>query len=190
MPKADDTNLEYQQLVEQATDGVFISDAAGNYLDVNRAAIDMLGYSKAELLKMNVREILIKEEVELNPPRFDELKTGRNILSKRRVRKKDGTVLHVEINAKMLSSGNMLGMVRDITDRVIAEEKLGASEEKFRKLTETAFDAIILTDESGTISFWNRGAEIIFGYSVHEAVGQSLTMIMPERYRAAHGAGM
>lgn len=50
-------------------------------------------------------------------------------------------------------------------------------------------DAIIATDQEGLITFWNPGAERIFGFSKADAVGSSLDLIIPERLRAAHWAG-
>lgn len=184
------SELEYRSLIEQATDAIFISDEQGKYTDVNLKACMMLGYSKEELLTMNVSQLLVAEEAQNNPPRFNELRTGKTILSTRNLISKNGLIIPVEINAKMLSNGKMLGMVRDISDRKNTEEKLKSSEDKFRNLTETAFDAIVLVDETGNIKFWNRGAELIFGYSKEEALQKSLTMIMPEKYRNAHEQGM
>jgi PAS domain S-box-containing protein len=181
---------EYRSLIEQATDGIFISDKNGKYIDVNLSACRMLGYSRDELLKMSVHDLLIKEEVKSNPIRFDVLKEGKTLLTTRNLKRKDGTVMPVEINSKMLSSGMMLGIVRDISKRRKAEEKIKSSEEKFRKLTETAFDAIILMDESGNIIFWNRGAELIFGYRKSEVLNKPLTIIMPDKYREAHTGGL
>lgn len=56
-------------------------------------------------------------------------------------------------------------------------------------LLRSASDAIIATDAKGIITFWNPGAERIFGFSAHEAVGQSLDLIIPENLRARHWAG-
>jgi PAS domain S-box-containing protein len=181
---------EYRSLIEQATDGIFISDETGKYIDVNLSACKMLGYSKEELLTMRLQDVLLEEELKDNPPRFDELIAGKTVLSRRNLRRKNGAIIPVEINAKMLSTGKMLGMVRDISERRQAEERLRASEEKFRRLTETAFDAIVLVNEPGNIIFWNRGAELMFGYSVEEVIHKSLTMIMPEKFREAHQRGM
>jgi PAS domain S-box-containing protein len=50
-------------------------------------------------------------------------------------------------------------------------------------------DAIVAADDEGLISFWNPGAERIFGYSASEAVGRSLDLIIPERLRQRHWAG-
>jgi len=58
-----------------------------------------------------------------------------------------------------------------------------------RALLASASDAIIAADREGIITFWNPGAERIFGHSSSEAVGQSLDLIIPERLRAAHWRG-
>lgn len=54
----------------------------------------------------------------------------------------------------------------------------------------SAAEAIITADIGGRIVFWSRGAERVFGYTQSEAVGQPLTVLMPEKYRQAHEAGM
>ena len=70
------------------------------------------------------------------------------------------------------------------------EDALHASEERFRALVESATDAIVLADHYGHIIWWNGAAERMFGYSKREALGQSLVMLMPDRFRAAHDAGI
>lgn len=71
-----------------------------------------------------------------------------------------------------------------------AQAALGASEAKFRAVTDTASDAIVSVDGHGEIVLWNRAAETSFGYSAAEAIGQPLTIIMPERFRQAHRTAM
>jgi PAS domain S-box-containing protein len=58
-----------------------------------------------------------------------------------------------------------------------------------RAVLATASDAIIAADRHGIITFWNPGAERIFGHPSGEAVGQSLDLIIPEPLRAAHWRG-
>ena len=70
------------------------------------------------------------------------------------------------------------------------EQALQASEERFRALVESATDAIVLADHNGHIIWWNGSAEQMFGHTKREALGQSLTMLMPERFREAHAAGV
>ena len=57
------------------------------------------------------------------------------------------------------------------------------------QLLDNAPDAILLSDKEGVIRFWNRGAELLFGHTASEAVGQSLDLIIPENLRARHWEG-
>jgi PAS domain S-box-containing protein len=58
-----------------------------------------------------------------------------------------------------------------------------------QQIVEKTQDAIIFADREGIIRLWNQGAEIMFGYSAEEAIGQSLDLIVPERQRARHWEG-
>ncbi|SDG22399.1 PAS domain S-box-containing protein [Limimonas halophila] len=66
----------------------------------------------------------------------------------------------------------------------------GAAAHQLHAFVETTQDAVITADSSGRVTSWNRGAALILGYPAAEAVGPSLSDLMPERYRAAHEAGM
>ncbi len=69
-------------------------------------------------------------------------------------------------------------------------EALEASEERFRTLVETASDAIVSIDAKGLIISWNAAAEAMFGYDGRAALGKPLSMIIPERFREDHEAGL
>ncbi len=76
-----------------------------------------------------------------------------------------------------------LASIRDITERIQLETELIQSEEKFKKLSISAQDAIILIDSQGYISFWNNAAEDIFGYTIQEAIGKDMhALIVPQRH--------
>jgi PAS domain S-box-containing protein len=87
----------------------------------------------------------------------------------------------------MTAVGSQIGL---FIERRRAEEDLRESEERFRTVAETAAEAIITIDAMGMIVFINRAGEHIFGYTIAEMLGQNLTMLMPERFRSAHKAGM
>ena len=59
----------------------------------------------------------------------------------------------------------------------------------FRRIVEEMPEAVIFADRQGGVRLWNRGAETMFGYSAAEATGQSLDLIIPERFRARHWDG-
>jgi PAS domain S-box-containing protein len=70
------------------------------------------------------------------------------------------------------------------------QQEARSSELRFRSVVQSAGDAIVLADENAKIVFWNQGAEAVFGYSEAEIIGLSLDVLMPERYRERHRAGM
>jgi len=59
----------------------------------------------------------------------------------------------------------------------------------FQQIVEGMAEAVIVSDRNGVIVFWNHAAEEMFGYSAAEATGQSLDLIIPERFRPRHWAG-
>ena len=59
----------------------------------------------------------------------------------------------------------------------------------YQRIVEEMPEAVIVSDRTGAIILWNRGAEIMFGHSAAEAVGQSLDLIIPDRFRARHWEG-
>ena len=62
-------------------------------------------------------------------------------------------------------------------------------DQSLEQLVTEAPDAILISDCEGIIRFWNRGAELIFGHTAAEAIGQSLNLIIPENLQARHWAG-
>src|SRR4030043_2014360 len=82
------------------------------------------------------------------------------------------------------------GLIEDITERKHAEEALRGSEEKFRAISNTAVDAILVMDNEGKILYWNPTAERMFGYAREEAIGKELHLFLaPERYHDAYKKG-
>jgi len=78
----------------------------------------------------------------------------------------------------------VIGVAQDITERIEQEQALRESEEKFRNITSTAIDAIIMMDQTGRISIWNDAAQVIFGYTEQEVIGQNFyLLITPQWYR-------
>jgi PAS domain S-box-containing protein len=71
-----------------------------------------------------------------------------------------------------------------------AEGTLRSSEERFRAVAENAKDAIVSANSRGEITYLNPAAQHVFGYSASEALGQPLTLLMPERLRDAHRQGL
>jgi len=179
---------ESRTILRTAMDGFWLTDTQGNFLEVNDAYCNLTGYSKDELLSMNIRDL---EELETQE------ETARHILKIMQVGRdrfeshhkcKDGRIIDVEISVNCLETdgGRLFVFIRDITQQKQAEEALRESEERFRSIVETTNDAIISADSSGKTIFWNKAAEKMFGYSFEEAVGKPFSIIIPETIQSSH----
>ena len=93
-------NENYHFLFEQATDAIMVTDFRGNFKNVNSSLCNMFGYTKEELLQMNVRELLDAEHLEKKPIRFDRLAAGENIFNERMMVHKNCSIIYVEANSK------------------------------------------------------------------------------------------
>ncbi|HUR98706.1 MAG TPA: PAS domain S-box protein [Pyrinomonadaceae bacterium] len=191
----EESESRYRNLFENANDIIYVHDLDGNYISLNRAAEQVIGYPREEALRMNMKQIAAPHH----------LKKARQQL-KKKIKgveqtgyemdciTKDGRRLTLEINSTTIRKDGVAvaiqGIARDVTERKQAERALQESEAKFRTLAETASDAIITIDDRGIISFVNAGTEKIFGYKAESMIGESLTMLIPERLRSTHAAGL
>jgi len=127
------SEARFRVLIEEAPDGIFICDPDGNYLDVNPAACGLLGYSRAELLRLNVRDLLAPEDLAADPPDLARIRDGASVVRERLLRRKDGGTVRVEISAKRLPDGSMQAIVRDLTGRIRADRALRESERRLNE---------------------------------------------------------
>ncbi len=87
-------------------------------------------------------------------------------------------------------NGYFEGVATDITRRKAAEKAISESEEKLRMITTSANDAILMMDPEGNISYWNKAAEQMFGYTEEEVIGKDLhALLVPERFHADFSKG-
>ena len=119
-----ESDARYRTLFEQAPDGIVIADAASNYLDANAGACRMLGYTRDELIGMNAIDIVDRSEATNIAPALSALQSGRDYHRQWRFRRKDGSTFAADVNATTMPDGNLLGMIRDVTARNQAEEKI------------------------------------------------------------------
>jgi PAS domain S-box-containing protein len=112
-----ESDERYRTLVQQASDGIFVADPQGNYIDVNPSGCAMLGFTREELLQLNMRDLASPKSQVEKPLRMDLLQNGKSITLERSLITKEGAALPVEISGTMLENGNLLGIVRNITER-------------------------------------------------------------------------
>ena len=144
----------YQVLFEQAADGLFITDAQGRFVEVNRRGCEMLGYTHEEMLALSWQDLVPAEDVARAP--LDELRTGKALLKEGWLRSKDGRLLPIEISVRMFSGGSLLGVARDISQRKRAERELQRSNDLLRAIIEAAPTGIFGLDLDGNVQMvWN-----------------------------------
>ncbi len=112
----------FRGLVEQAVDGIFVADAMGRYLeDVNTAGAQMLGYSREEMLRLSVADMIVEDEKPRIASEAAWFVDGKVNRSEWRFRRKDGSFFQGEARGRQLSDGRLQIIVRDITERREAE---------------------------------------------------------------------
>jgi PAS domain S-box-containing protein len=173
-------------LFEQASDGIFIADLDGRYIDVNDAGCRMLGFSRDEVIGTTIMDVIMSEDLERLQATKTRLLAGGAEFGEWTLRHKDGTLIPTEVSANILPDGRWQAFVRDISARKRAEDALRLSEAKFSGIVSLAADAIISIDADRRITLFNKGAERVFGWSSTEMLGKPLDMLIPERFRAAH----
>ena len=112
-----------------------------------------------------------------------------------RIRHKNGDIRWVADRRQLIydetgSFDYVDGLLLDITERKETDRRLAESEYRFRTIADLAVNGMVTADSRGNIDFFNRAAERLFGYASEEVIGKNATMLIPERYRNAHKAGL
>lgn len=171
-----------QFAIDRSTDAVFWVGTDAKFRYVNDAACQALGYSREQLLQMNVHQISPEFPPEKWPGHWEELKSLRALQFETLHQRADSETFPVEITANYLKFKNQelnFAFVRDIRERKQAEIALRESEQKYRVLQESSSDAIILADVEGNLLEANQRAEELLGYSKEELTSMHFTQIHP-----------
>lgn len=132
------------KLVERAADALILNDLNGNIHNVNQAACDALGYTRQELLKMNVADFVDSLPIEDIKEEWRQLSNTGPVTMMGTNRRKDGSVFPVEVRMSAFNSHNdqlVLALVRDITERKQAEEEILHRQEREQQIHAEAEEA-------------------------------------------------
>lgn len=175
-----------RRLFERVRHGLFISSKEGRFLECNQALLDMLGYDdKKDFLRID-----IAREVYANPKdreTFMERIQREGFVQDMEVdfKKKNGEKITVLLTGYPIKndSGEIVGyegINLDITERKRIEDELREANEFFRNLIESSVDGIIAADMTGNIIIFNKGAEVLTGFTAEEVIGKiHITQIYP-----------
>ncbi|MBW2000023.1 MAG: PAS domain S-box protein, partial [Deltaproteobacteria bacterium] len=115
----------YRNLFEHSNDAIIIHQS-GSIIDVNKRACDMLGYGRDQLLQMKISDLHPPRNHRESQKRVDSVKGGRSIKFETQFKRADGSMVDVEVSSRSVDPENHViqGIIRDITDRKQAEERL------------------------------------------------------------------
>jgi PAS domain S-box-containing protein len=178
----------FQQLVASLPDcAVVLLDSSGKVTSWNERAQRVHGFTAAEILGRNISTFYPPEAIERDAPRLElseAVENGRFAGEGWRARK-DGSLYWVKVVINAISGGDeslhgFIHITWDLSEQRKYEAALRESEERFRLLVEGVQEyAIFMLDPEGHIASWNRGAEMIKGYTASEIIGSSFSRFYP-----------
>ncbi|MEQ9414365.1 MAG: PAS domain S-box protein, partial [Cyclobacteriaceae bacterium] len=181
--KIEESEEKYRTLVDQAADGIFIVNTSLQFVQVNKMACSMMGYTEDELLRLSPPDLIVFKEGD-PPLRIEEVKEKIAVIQERVLRRKDGTTFHVEISATKLINGNILGIVRDIAERKNAERALAESENRLRTILDNEPECVKILNRKGELIDMNpAGLAMIEADSLQGVKGANIISLVDEPYK-------
>jgi len=165
---------KYRSLLEQASDAIYLSDINGNFTEVNESLCKITGYSKDELLQLNIKDIIDPEQLKADPIIQWQNLQERSVIRERRLIRKDGKIFEVESNVKRIADNQVLVIARDITERKLMEAGLREAEAKFRTAFEYSAIGIAMVSLKGNWLKVNISLCEMLGYSEQEFLAMSI----------------
>ena len=202
MPEVSPSPLEPAQALPLFIDNVrdyalVLLDPTGNITSWNQGVQFIKGYAADEVIGRHWSCFYPPEDIAAGKPQRHlehAAATGRCEDIGYRVRK-DGSrfLANVILTAVRSPDGDLLGfakVTRDLTDRIMTEERVSASERRLRTLVDTLLDmlvdGLITINRRGEIQSYNKACVRLFGYTVDEVLGRNVNMLMPEPDRGRH----
>ena len=176
----------YRSTFEMAGLGIAHVSPDGRYLRVNRKLCEIVGYSEAELLRLTFQDITHPDDLSADLAQREEVRNGTlaSYSIEKRCIRKDGSAVWVNLTVVAVRDDGgkleyFISVVEDITERRKAEE----AQFRLGTIVESSDDAIVSKKLDGVITSWNPAATRIFGFTPEEAIGRSITIIIPPDLR-------
>lgn len=174
----------YRTFIEDVADGFFETDLKGNFVFFNNALCRILGYPRQYLQNRNYRDFMDDVNADIANKSFNQVyKSGRKMTGIIwRIIRKDGQQRILEISAGLIRDreGNKLGfrgIARDITEPYTYQEKLEASEQRYRAFLEFLPDPVFVFNLDNTVSYLNPAFEKTFGWKLSEVEGKRIPFV-------------
>ena len=180
----------FREMIDHATDAILVHDFYGNILVANQQQALLMGYSKEEILSMNITELFHDSCGRENGKNcLEKLSAGEPVIFERVITGKNGNKNIIEVRlTKTVFNGHpaVVSISRDITERKKVEQALCESEQNLRELIEQAVDGIIVCDLDGNIMLVNDRKCHLLGYSKEEFLSHNMTYFFDDIIRENH----
>lgn len=181
LPLPPDSGARYRLLVEQAPDGIFVTDGEGRCLEVNEAGAHMLGYSREEILSRSLADIVVPEEIPRLPLEISRVAGGAVVTSEWCLLRKDGTTFPGEVVGRSLPDGRLQGILRDVSARHRAEAALRESESFNRQTLESIPGMVFTTRPDGQCNYVSQQWVDFTGVPMTDFLGDGwIALLNPE----------
>ena len=178
------TSLAHDVIIDKMSEGVIVLDRRDRIHNINSTALSMLGLSKRSAKRKSLNDIIT-----IWPGIADTFRVPHDFETEVRINGDSPRTLSVRTTNLKDKDGQSTGRMvvwRDITQYRRVESTLRDSEARFKALFQGAPDAIIITDKNSRIVLVNNQTITLFGYSIDELTGNSIDLVIPERYREAY----
>ncbi|HPF01032.1 MAG TPA: PAS domain S-box protein [Bacteroidales bacterium] len=166
-----------------APEAFFHGDSNGQFMDVNEATIELTGYSREELLKLNMKDLFTSNVLDAEPLRYDILLTGKTLTKRRLLKHKKGNLVHIEMSSRLMPDGTYQCFAKDITESILAQEALNKSESRLRMFFECSQEGLIFHDK-GIVVDVNIAMLEMSGYTDEkELVGKNIIDYISPAYK-------
>jgi PAS domain S-box-containing protein len=182
-------------IVEDSATLIYVKDLAGRYLMVNQLYADIHHVDRPSIVGKSDHDIFPPATADaLRATDERAARAARPLTEEEVIILDDGPHSYVSVRSSLRDDEGqayaLFGISTDITQHKRAEQALNESEQRNRLIVESALDAIVTMDETGTITGWNPQSEETFGWTQDEAQGRPVEIILPERFRDAHRDGL
>jgi PAS domain S-box-containing protein len=184
---------ERRHIFESSQDLIMLLDSRGYVVQISPSSEAILGYRPDEMIGRSVADFINAEHLERSYEEIRALRRGeRPKLADTRFFHKDGRQVWLSWLGSWSAPAKRFFFVgRDMTEARLAQETLRESERLARNIVETALDAFVQTDESGSILNWNSQAEQLFGWQRHDVLGKNaIDLLVVDREREKVRAGL
>lgn len=166
-------------MFEQATDGIFIADQQGHYMDVNPAGCEMLGYTWDEITKLSIADVIQPDEAERVAPEIETILKDGQFRSHWKFKCKDQTVFVGEVRVTKLSDGRLQAIVRNVTEQMREKEVLSRDEKRSLLTLDQMLEGCQILGFDWRYLYMNRAAEIQNRRSNNELLGNRFMDMWP-----------